>query len=266
VVYNAIESFLGRHSQTIACSKSERQFAIQKLGLSSSRAHHVYNGVDTGVFTKAEPQEKRDLRNKFGLPLTGKILGFMGRSSAQKDPQTLYKAFSLAARVHPDLSLFHVGSGDLDRELERFVDNEGLADRIFRFRYMEVPKDFYRCVDAFALPSRYEGFSLAALEALSCNLPLILSRCAGNMDLLSFPLSHVWSANTGDVDGFAACISEWAQEMDPTRGCNHRQTAIKHFSANTQYEEILNLYRSYMNSPSLSKDLASNLMPTGSNH
>ncbi len=55
---------------------------------------------------------------------------------------------------------------------------------------MSAPLDFYRAVDGFILTSRYEGFSLAVLEAVSANLPMILSEAPGNIDLLSQPLSH----------------------------------------------------------------------------
>ena len=42
----------------------------------------------------------------------------MSRMSAQKDPETLYRAFAAAAAERPDIHLFHVGTGELEAILE----------------------------------------------------------------------------------------------------------------------------------------------------
>jgi glycosyltransferase involved in cell wall biosynthesis len=241
-VYNMIESVLGRFSYTVTCSKTEQQFAVQRLRIPKACVSQVYNGVDTNAFCPATMEEKRRLRLELGLPTESRLLGFLGRSSEQKDPMTLYKAFAEVAKRQSDLALFHVGKGDLDTELNRFVAGASLSARVFRRPYMSKPRNFYRCIDAFALPSRYEGFSLAALEALACNLPLIVSRATGNTDLLSFPLSHSWSAKCGDVDGFSAAISAWLERGVQSIDINHRIIATTHFSSHRQFESVLKLY------------------------
>jgi glycosyltransferase involved in cell wall biosynthesis len=240
-VYNMIEGILGRTAYTIASSTTENLFACQRLKIPPARVFLRSNGVNTDLFTPASPEEKLRLRAALGLPLHQPILGFIGRSSAQKDPLTLYRAFAKVAAEKP-LSLFHVGQGELDPELDLLVGQLGLSDRVFRRPYMTVPNDFYRAVDGFILTSHYEGFSLAVLEAVSANLPMILSEAPGNIDLLAQPLSHLWKARPGDVEGFSHCIARWHERLQTTSPINHRQIAKLRFDNRQKLGEIVELY------------------------
>lgn len=241
-LYNEAERIFGRIGHTIVLSRGEQSFALGCLRLPPSRVRLMQNGIDTDLFSPAAPGEKRRLREALGLPQQEPILGFIGRSSAQKDPATLYQAFTRAAAMRP-VNLFHVGRGELDPELERIVGNSGLGSRVFRRAYMSTPVDFYRAVDGFILTSHYEGLSLAALEALSCDLPVILSEAPGNRDLLELPLSHAQGAQPGDIDGFARAIVAWHDRLRETSPINHRQIARSQFEIREKLTDVLEWYR-----------------------
>ena len=242
--YDAVERLLGRWSTTITCSYDEQRYALHRLRISPARAPLVANGVDTNRFFPPTPERRNELRAAFGLPADALVLGTMCRSSFQKDPVTLYGAFALAARRDPRLVLFHVGQGELDAELDRIVEENGLAGRIVRLPYHPRPAEFYQAIDGFALTSRYEGFSLALLEALASDLPLILSEAPGNGDLLHRPLSHLWHAPVGDVAAFSAAISDWAAERGSSRraACNHREIARDFYDQSRAYSRVVGIY------------------------
>jgi glycosyltransferase involved in cell wall biosynthesis len=241
-LYNGVERALGRTGHTIVLSTDERRFAAERLGIPSARLFLVRNGVDLGKFSPVSPERKRQLREALGLPIREPVLGFIGRTAAQKDPATLYRAFARAA-AGTALTLFHVGQGELDRELDLLAGELGIRHRIVRCPYTATPAEFYRAVDGFILCSRYEGFSLAVLEALAANLPLILSRAPGNRDLLAQPLSHAWSADPGDVDGFALAIADWHRRLRNPSPINHRQIAKTQFDFRRTLGTVLSLYR-----------------------
>lgn len=240
-VYNMIEGILGRTSFTVAVSDAERTFALHRLKIPPGRVYVSANGVDTDQFSPVSRQEKNRLRARLGLPLHQPVLGFIGRASAQKDPLTLYRAFARVAAEKP-VTLYHVGTGKLDAELNLLVASAGLGHRVVRRPYMSAPVDFYRAVDGFILTSRYEGFSLAVLEALSANLPMILSAAPGNEDLFTQPLSHLWKASPGDVGGFARAIAAWHERLREPVPVNHRQIARSQFDVQERLSAILELY------------------------
>lgn len=244
--YDAVERVLGRWSTTLVCSEDELRHALGRLGLPSDRVWTMPNGVDTDRFAPApDPTARRALRLRLGLPEDALILGSMGRASAQKDPLTLYRAFAAARATRPDIHLFHVGEGELDAEVERLIDELDLREHVTRLPYLATPADFYQAVDGFILTSRYEGFSLALLEALSAGLPLILGDAPGNRDLLRLPLSHAWVAPPGDIPAFADAIGEWARRLEAdggVRDCNHRLLARLRHDQGHCFRNVETLY------------------------
>jgi glycosyltransferase involved in cell wall biosynthesis len=244
-IYNLIESVMGRIANTIVVSADEAAFARERLKIPSSRLHLIPNGVDLDAFSPVGGEERRQLRAKFGLPENTLVLGCMGRASEQKDPVTLYRAFAQAAATRP-IALLHVGRGELDGVLDDLVRESGMSGSIFRVPYTATPADLYRAVDGFILTSRYEGLSLAVLEALAANLPMILSDAPGNRDLFAQPLSHGWRAAPGDVAGFAAAIAAWHDRMQAAgEPINHRRIAREHFDVHDQCGAVLQLYRTF---------------------
>jgi glycosyltransferase involved in cell wall biosynthesis len=252
-IYNMIESGLGRIAYTITVSLDEMAFACQRLKIPTRRVFLKGNGVYTDLFTPPLPGEKLRLRKAMGLPLHQPILGFIGRSSVQKDPLTLYRAFAKVAAEKP-VSLFHVGQGELDSQLDILVGQSGLGHRVFRSPYMATPADFYRVVDGFILTSLYEGFSLAVMEAISANLPMILSEAPGNVDLLGQSLSHLWTAKPGDVEGFSRCIANWHEKLQTGAPVNHREIARTQFDCRKRVGAVVKLYDELARPATINRD------------
>lgn len=242
-IYDLIETFFGRIGTTVTVSNDERHLGMNRLRLPADRLELVHNGVDTGRFCPTTPERRRSLRAAFGLPEAAKVLGSISRLSAQKDPITLYKAFGAACATDPDIHLFHVGNGDLEGEVNALIGRLGIASRVTRLSYLSDPQGFYQAIDGLALTSIYEGLSLAALEALATDLPLILSRAPGNMDLIGLPLDKAWTAAPGDVAEFTRCIGLWSDRLDHPAPSNHRAFALSHFEGTKAREKVVRVYR-----------------------
>jgi len=242
-VFNAIESLLGRTGASFVLSRGEQEFAQKTLGIPAARLRLNPNPVDTVRFHPAVPQEKAALRARLGIPEGAKLLGTVGRLAYQKDPITLYHAFALALKQTPDLWLHHLGEGELSDECAALAMKLGISHRITREPYLSEPLRFYQALDGLILTSRYEGLSLAVLEALACDLPVILTEAPGNTDFLSHGLSHIWSAPKENPIAIASAIGKWASDLAHHRPSNHRATAERRFSQSTCYGRILAEYQ-----------------------
>jgi glycosyltransferase involved in cell wall biosynthesis len=109
---------------------------------------------------------------------------------------------------------------------------------------LATPVDFYRAVDGFVLTSIYEGMSLAVLEAMACDLPLILSDAPGNREFSRLPLSHLHTAPVGDVAAFTRAIGDWSVgQWAAAKPSNHRTVAIEQFDSRRSFGRVLSLYR-----------------------
>jgi len=242
--YNALEKLFGGIGTTINISRDEAAFAQATLGIATEDIRIIHNTVNTAAFAPADAATQRRRRAELGLPEAAVILGFIGRSSFQKDPQTLYRAVAPVLASHPELLLFHVGQGELNAELATLAEQLGIAERIIRRPYLEAPACFYEAIDALIVPSRYEaGWPLVTLEALACNLPVISSVAPGTGAIADRGRSHCWTAPAEDVAGFTRGIEAWLADRSASRACHHRATAIQRFGTEVCLGAVVAEYR-----------------------
>lgn len=107
----------------------------------------------------------------------------LGRLSPEKGHSILIRAFGKIS--HKDWSLHIIGDGPERQSLENETSLLGLTDRVIFYGHL---KDFNQILaesDIFVLPSLYEGFPNALIEAMSVPLPCISSDCiAGPSDII----------------------------------------------------------------------------------
>ncbi len=125
------------------------------------KARLIPHAVDTDVF---RPMNAASARGALGLPQGVPIGLFVGRA----DPTKGYDVLQRVARRMPHV-LFLVAGEDAGKS--RNVWSVGRIPH-------EDMRRWYAASDFFFLPSRYEGFGLALLEALSCDLPAVVSEPA----------------------------------------------------------------------------------------
>ncbi|MBY9067985.1 glycosyltransferase family 4 protein [Hyphomonas sp. WL0036] len=103
---------------------------------------------------------------------------FVGRLDPVKGVDTLIRAFRKIDRS--DIRLAIVGDGS---ETEALKALAGPDCRISFAGYSKAPADWYNAADLVVMPSRHEPFALVALEAMSCNTPLLASDLEGFQEI-----------------------------------------------------------------------------------
>lgn len=133
----------------------------------------LHCGIDLEPF-KGEGGRKR-VREELGIPGDSLVIGHVGRFQPQKNHAFILRiAVEAAEREHRAFFLL-VGDGPLRGEVERRAREMGLGERVvFAGERDDVPR-MMRAMDAFLLPSLYEGLPLALLEAQASALPCVVS-------------------------------------------------------------------------------------------
>jgi len=175
----------------IGCSDYIRSW-FSARGMSVDRYGVLPNGVDTRLFRPLQPDAARALRQKANIPVDRFIVLFVGRISPEKGPDLLAEA---ARWLDP--SRFHL----------LFVGewSKGDADTSARVRYARQLKELLRAVphtvldtlaptdmhsvyglgDLVVIPSRFEEpFSMVAIEAMACGVPVLAFRRGGMAEYL----------------------------------------------------------------------------------
>lgn len=166
----------GRY-QAIACiSQAAAEELSNWLPELEGKIAIIPNGIDLERFRKADALDRKDITEDGDAPL----LLFVARFQPQKDHETLLRAMVNV----PGAELVLVGDGPLRKDMEMLCRQLGIDNRVhFLGNRQDVP-ELIKMADIYVHSSRWEGFGLAALEAMAGGLPVIASRVPGMEDIV----------------------------------------------------------------------------------
>lgn len=241
--FNLIEAILGHIGVTVCTSEDERTFALKRLHLPASRLRVIDNGIDTRRFSPADDLTKASARATLTLPETGKLLVTVGRDSMQKNYAPLY---AVLEKMLPgsNWNFAHAGAGSA--ALRSQLNSEARA-HCFAFEHLSTIPQFLKAADGFVMTSRYEGLSLAMIEALSCGLPTFLTDAPGFRFLKQLGFDQIyWLADPENPMAVEKALEEslhqWAAQP-PEILFTQRERVCRDFSQPIQIEKLIDLYR-----------------------
>jgi len=136
----------------------------------------VMHGIDTQRFSP--PADKAEAKRALGLNPAQKFAGCFGRVRHQKGTDLFVDTMIALLPNQPEWSAIiagratgpHVG---FENELKARVASAGLSDRILFVGEHTNINDWYRALDLFIAPQRWEGFGLTPLEAMATGVPVV---------------------------------------------------------------------------------------------
>lgn len=110
-------------------------------------------------------------------PLTSKDALGVGRLTKQKGFDYLIDAWKIVSEKFPDWKLHIYGEGELKNELAKQIQSNGMENMVILHEPVKNIEKIYENSSLFVLSSRFEGFVLSLLEAMSCGLPVVSFDC-----------------------------------------------------------------------------------------
>ena len=129
------------------------------------------------------------------------IIGTVSRLTEQKDLQTLLRAFRIVRNSITNAKLIIIGIGPLEDELKEIASDLKIIDDIYWVGKTANVFDYMQIFNVFVLTSRYEGFGLVLLEAMSMNLPIVSSNNSAFPEVLG--KDFIGLCETGNEINFA---------------------------------------------------------------
>ncbi|MCD6394795.1 MAG: glycosyltransferase family 4 protein, partial [Planctomycetes bacterium] len=191
-IYDIERAGMHGAARVICVSHLTRRIVNSRYGVPNERIDVVYNAVDlpNNSYLEMKPIRQDE-----------KIVLFLGRVTMQKGPEYFLRAARKVVDKMKNVRFVMAGSGDLitrcvqevaDLKLGKYVTFTGFL------RGADVDKVF-RMADLYVMPSVSEPFGIAPLEALSHNVPVIISKQSG----VSEVLTHALKVDFWDIDEMA---------------------------------------------------------------
>lgn len=169
------------------------------------------NFVDEDEFSPLRPGQPDLLRTLLGVPDSTPVLLSVGAICRRKGQDLAVRAFAEVRRRHPDALLALVGAGELPSGLPM----DGV--RLLGYR-QDVPL-LIPSASMVIVPSRREPFSLAAVEAMACEVPVVAFSVGGLAEVISGGAGV--AVPPGDLTAMAGAMSGLLSD----EACRRRQAA-----------------------------------------
>lgn len=230
-------------SPSLACviciSEMGRGELKRHYGVPDEKIEVIYPGVDVASFDPQRfPDARRQIRSQLGIGDDTYTLVYAGSGFERKGVELALRAI---AASHLDCHFVVLGR---DKRAERYMAlarSLGLERRVHFLGAKEDVRPYLAAADAFLMPSLYEPFGNANMEAMAMGLPVITSTKSGAAELVS-------AAGAGrvcdalDVAGLAQAIRELASpEVRSAAAAAARAVAVEH-SLDRMVQRLAALY------------------------
>lgn len=213
--------FQGGCRRIIANSRMVREEILRYYGTAGSAIQVIYTGVDLGRFRLTRGEAARaDFRQALGVRPGDSVVLFAGSGFERKGLRFLLEAAGRMRGMH-GLRIWVLGKGNLHRS-QSLADRLGIADRVHFAGPVADPERWMAAADLFVLPTVYDPFSNACLEAMACGLPVITTAGNGTAEVLEKWQTGAVVPDPRDVKGLVNRITEF---LDPARREERRAAA-----------------------------------------
>ncbi|MCZ6816900.1 MAG: glycosyltransferase [Planctomycetota bacterium] len=178
--------------RVIAVSHLTRNILLARYSAPPERVEVVYNGISEDEETmQVPPPIRRD----------EKIVLFLGRITMQKGPEYFLAAAKKVLEYEKNVRFVMAGSGDMTRGIIEMAAEMGIGHRVVFTGFLRGPDvaRVFKMADLYVMPSVSEPFGIAPLEALSHDVPVLISKQSG----VSEVLTHALKVDFWDIDEMA---------------------------------------------------------------
>ncbi|WDC85911.1 glycosyltransferase [Caloramator sp. mosi_1] len=152
-------------------------------------------------------RKKKVLRSQYGFKDDDFVLIYVAEMSYRKHQDLLIDVIYQLKDKIPNIKLLLVGIGPLKEKYENLVQNLKLDKYIMFMGYRKDVPQLMALSDIAVSASRQEGLPVNVMEAMATGLPLVVTDCRGNRDLVKND-ENGYVVSLDDIKKFASCIEE----------------------------------------------------------
>jgi len=175
------ERFLTSKTDVNICGCLANRDTGRKL-LGNFDAIVINNSVDSKKFNPFATYP--NLRPQLGIGENDLVIASIARFTLQKQPLKLIAAFAKICRKFPNVKLLMVGDGEQKEQAIALISQLGIGDQVILEPFRTDVPALLANVDIFVLPSLWEAFPIALLEAMSMGKAVIATNVDGTPEII----------------------------------------------------------------------------------
>ena len=156
-----------------SCSYAAGEMYGEKI-TRSKKFRKIPNAIDFNIFSYNE-SVRAGIRKKYSIDDNCFVVGHVARLSEEKNQIFLIKIFEHLLRSKPNSLLWIVGEGSARNEIEKYVKEKGLQNKVVLFGQRSDVQELLQAMDIFVMTSYFEGLCISAIESQVAGLPTVVS-------------------------------------------------------------------------------------------
>jgi glycosyltransferase involved in cell wall biosynthesis len=224
----------------VASAQSVKAFYERQVHADPSKVTVIYNAVDFSQLQVTLP--RAELRRSLRLPAGAFVAGTIARLTEQKGHAVLFAALNGAPELQ-HVHLLVIGDGDLRGRLETDVIDRGLQSRVHFLGARRDLGNLLAAMDAFVLPSLWEGLPLSLVLAMGAQLPVVSTTVAGIPEVVTDGATGLL-VPPGDAASLRRALVRVVVDRDEAArfGRAARASVLPRFGIDRYVSSVVNLY------------------------
>ena len=247
MIYYPIEKILARFTDCLITMNEEDFKVAQDRKFNATTIQFVHGvGVDLERFQPPSEKEKHALREEYKLNQDDFVMIYVAELSPRKNQTMLIEVMNILKEEFPQVKLLLVGKGELYDQYEKKIEELELSSTVHLLGYRRDVDKLMQLSDIAVSSSRQEGLPVNVMEAMATGLPVVLTSCRGNRDLVHHNVNG-YVTEIDDIPAFTDGIKSLATNGLLKKRFGRRSVQLmEDYSIESVMDELDGIYSFYM--------------------
>lgn len=178
IIRNALIPFLKSTANIyFSCGEQAAEWLYGREFQQRGKVQIIRNVINADKFIY-NPEVRTDIRKKLGINDSTLVIGQTARFCKEKNHRFSIDIIREIKAVIPDARLLLLGDGPQRDDINEYAQNNGVSENVIMAGVIPNVYDYEQAMDAFILPSFYEGLPLSIIEAQVSGLPCFTTKGA----------------------------------------------------------------------------------------